>query len=380
MQVSDARRNSYKRLLTVAVPLGIAGFVFFRGFADTLKETYFKDFKYKPYTPLPEGFWIPTEEQNPEIGAIHRPAGKKAILPAAKWVPQTYNNCGPATTSMVLQYFGKNVSQEETKAALRSNPTDSNVFTYEIRDYLKNKWGVESKLMYNGSVELIKTLISNGFYVVIEDTLHPNEDIGHTTIIRGFDDDQGILIADDSFLGTGITYPYEEFEEKQWKPFNHEYLPVYTKDKEAVLRSIIGDNWDEEVMYKNAIDRNEAAILKDPKDMYAWFNLGTSYFGLHDYEKAKVAFERSREIGWPMRMLWYQIQPVQTYNKVGEYDKALELANLGLRFNDSFAELHLEKAIAYKGMNDLVAARTEVEKALSFAPNFKPARDYLASL
>lgn len=36
--------------------------------------------------------------------------------------------------AIVLQYFGFNVSQAEAKAALRTNPKDSNVFTYEIRD------------------------------------------------------------------------------------------------------------------------------------------------------------------------------------------------------------------------------------------------------
>ena len=32
-------------------------------------------------------------------------------LPGTEWVPQTYNNCGPAATSMLLSYFGSNVSQ-----------------------------------------------------------------------------------------------------------------------------------------------------------------------------------------------------------------------------------------------------------------------------
>ncbi len=374
-----AKKSLLPLVPIIAVPLGVAGFVFFRGVGDILKEKYYKEVKYKPYQPLPEGVLVPTKDQGPVVDQLHRPAGKRALLPAAKWIPQTYNNCGPATVSMVLQYFGQNVGQDTTKAALRTNPTDSNVFTAEIRDYLKTK-GIESKLLYNGSIELIKTLISNGFYVVVEDTLHPNEDIGHTTIIRGFDDDQGVLVADDSFLGVGVTYPYEEFEEKQWKPFNREYLPVYAKDKEKVIRSIVGDSWDERIMFQNAIDRNNEAVLKDPKDLYAWFNLGTSYFGLMDYEKARIAFERSRELGWPMRLLWYQIQPVQTYNKLGEYEKALELADLGLRFNDSFAELHLEKAIAFKGLNRLEEAKREVETALSFAPNLKPASDYLASL
>jgi hypothetical protein len=38
--------------------------------------------------------------------------GERALLPGATWVPQTFNNCGPATTSMILQYFGHTVSQE----------------------------------------------------------------------------------------------------------------------------------------------------------------------------------------------------------------------------------------------------------------------------
>ena len=121
-------------------------------------------------------------------------------LPKAKWVPQTFNNCGPAATSMVLQYFGYNVSQVETKAHLRTNPDDKNVFIDEISSYIKNDYGVDNKVLYNGELKIIKTLVSNGVYVVVEDWLHPNEDIGHVLIIHGFDDAEGVLIADDPFL------------------------------------------------------------------------------------------------------------------------------------------------------------------------------------
>lgn len=306
--------------------------------------------------------------------------GTKALLPGAKWIAQTFNNCGPATTSMVLQYFGHTVSQEETKAKLRTNPTDTNVFTYEIADYLRNDYQIESKLLYGGDINLLKKLVANGFYVVVEDWLHPNEDIGHVTIIRGFDDEQGVLIADDSYIGINITYAYAEFDQTQWKAFNREYLPLYKKENEELLMAIVKDHWDETIMYENAAAVARREIAANPKDMYAWFNLGTSLYALGDYSSAKNAFEKSQTFGWPNRMLWYQIQPIQTYNKLGEYNKALELIRIGLAGNDSFAELHYESAIAYQGLGDEAKAREEAQKALQYSPNLHEAKDFLDSL
>lgn len=313
-------------------------------------------------------------------GVTAKEPGASALLPGAKWVPQTFNNCGPATTSMVLQYFGYNVNQNETKSRLRSNSDDKNVFTYEIADYIRKDYGVESKLLYGGDIQLLKKLLANGFYIVIEDWLHPNEDIGHTTIIRGFDDTQGVLIADDSFIGVNITYPYEQFSQTQWKPFNYEYLPVYLPANEELLKSIIGDSWDERVMFQKAADKARGEIVQNESDMYAWFNLGTSLYSLGEYSQAKDAFEKSRSLGWPKRMLWYQIQPVQAYNSLKEYNKALEMADIALWSNDSFAEAHLEKAIAHKGLGNTQKAREEANKALFYSPNFKTAQDFVASL
>jgi len=306
--------------------------------------------------------------------------GVSAVLPSAKWVSQSYNNCGPATTAMALQYFGYNVSQVETKDALRTNPSDSNVFTYEIRDYLKNNYNIEGKLLFNGNVQILKTLLTNGIYLVMENWLRPNEDIGHNMTIRGYDDELGVFIADDPYFGVGVKYKYESFEQGQWKPFNREYMPIYRIEQEPLVKAIIGRDWDEKTMYQGAVKTSKVEIEKNKDDMYAWFNLGTSYYALGDYKAAREAFERSRAIGWPMRMLWYQIQPVQTYNKLGEYQKALELAKIGLATYEPFAELYLESAIAYKGMSDLVKAREKIDRALVLAPNYMPALLFKESL
>ncbi len=346
--------------------------------APNIKDRLLVLFKYRQY----QVSSLPTQANGQTVvdkRLGYKLPGKSAILPGAPWIPQTFNNCGPATTSMVLQYFGHNVSQVTTKEALRTNPTDSNVFTIEMSEYLKT-FDVESKLFYNGDIKIIKTLIANGFYIVLENWLHPNEDIGHVTIIRGFDDDQGVLIADDSYIGTNITYKYEEFDQTQWKPFNREYLPVYKKEMEGVLKAIVGENWDQKKMYQNSVVSNNSAVSKNQKDMYSWFNLGTSYYALEQYDQAKIAFEKSRALGWPRRMLWYQYQPVSNYNKLGQYDKALELAQIGLAGNDSFAELHLESAIAHKGLGDLNKAKEEVDKALTYSPKLKSALDFKQTL
>lgn len=317
-----------------------------------------------------------TEQQLP----IPKVPGTQAILPQARSIPQTFNNCGPATTAMALEYFGHIVSQEETKSKLRTNADDKNVFTYEIAEYLKNDYGIQSKLQFGGDVQRLKTLLANGFYIMIEDWLHPNEDIGHNTLIHGYDDSESVFYFDDSYLGNQTKIQYELFDSSQWKAFNREYLVMYRPEQEPLLRSILGDEWDFTTMYQHATDDARAEIQKNENDMHAWFNLGTSLYALRQYSEAKDAFERSRAIGWPGRMLWYQIQPVQTYNILGEHQKAIELADIGLRGNDSFAELHFEKAVAYKGLGQLDAARREVERTIQLSPNYQPALELRQSL
>lgn len=314
------------------------------------------------------GEYVPAAHKGTTTG-IFKP-GTKAILPTTKWVPQSFNNCVPATTSMVLGYFGYTVDQTVTKAALRTNEDDKNVFTYEMQAYLK-QYDIESKLLFNGDREILKKLIANGFYVVVEDYLHPHEDIGHVTIIRGFDDTRGVFIADDSYLGNNITYKYDVFEREQWKPFNREYLPVYRAEQEEKVKEIIGENWNTKTMYEHAVTQAQKEIADNDKDMYAYFNLGTSYYGLKEYAKADAAFKKSQALGWPKRLLWYQIQPVQNLNALKKYEEALTLADLGLWSNDSFAELHVEKAKAYKGLGQTQKAEEERQKALKYAPGLQ---------
>lgn len=297
-------------------------------------------------------------------------------LNASKWIPQTFNNCGPAATAMLLQHFGINVSQAQTKATLRTGDNDKNIFMYEISHYLKSEHNLDSKIFINGDLEVIKTLIANDIYIMVEDWMNPGEDIGHVLIIRGYDDEKGALIGDDSYLGVGVEYPYEVFDKEQWKPFNREFMPVYRSERESLVKDIIGEAWDEQKMYTAAIATSLNETSKNPNDVYAWFNLGYNYYYLGQYENARTAFEKSKNLGWPPRMLWYLIEPIQNYNKLGMYQKAIEFADISLRGNENYAEVHFEKAIAYRGMGNIEKTKEEIAKTLQYDANFAPALNF----
>ena len=275
---------------------------------------------------------------------------------------------------MLLQHFGHQVSQADLKAILRTNPDDRNVFTYEVSDLLKKKYNIDSKLLYNGDIQRIKTLVDNGFYVFVESFLHSTDDIGHALIIRGYDDAKKVFIADDSFVKVGRELPYQEFDQKQWKAFNREYMPVYAPANEDLVKSIIGTDWDKTAMYDRSVQTNEAATAADPKDMYSWFNLGSSYYHVGEYQKAKNAFDTSRALGWPARMLWYQYDPIKNDNAMGEYQQALDLIAQGLKNNNSYAELHYEAAVAYRGLGQIDKALKEVRSSIQLAPKYQPAQ------
>ena len=52
---------------------------------------------------------------------------------------QSWNNCGPATLAMALNYFGKKVGQQEIGAQLRPDPDDKNVGLEEMAAYAQSQ-------------------------------------------------------------------------------------------------------------------------------------------------------------------------------------------------------------------------------------------------
>jgi len=93
-----------------------------------------------------------------------------------------------------------------------------------------------------------------------------------------------------------------------------------------------------------------------------------------------VAFEKYSP-RLPFRMLWYQIEPILAYNKLGEEEKVLEITSAILNnHNRAFSELYQLRGRIYMKRGDLDTARGEFEKALYYNKNYRLEEDELTVL
>lgn len=306
-------------------------------------------------------------------------------IPSASYVGQTFNNCGPASLSMAMSYFGVNVTQDELREQMRpyNNPAggvdDKSVFAPEFIEYAE-KYGLQGIARPNGTPELLKKLIANDIPVVLRTWLHPDEDIGHFRVVRGYDDARGVFIQDDSYEGRNLTYSYDMFEE-MWKPFNYGYILIYPKEKEPVVQAVLGEEMDEGKAYINAKERAEKGVAANPDSAYDLFNLSTSYFHLGDAQKSVEFYEKAQNAVLPARMLWYQYEPLEAYLQVGDYERVFSLTDWIITNNNTaFSEMYILRGKAYQGQGNMHAARSEFEKAVYYNKNLTIAQQALSSL
>lgn len=310
--------------------------------------------------------------------------GESFTLRAPRQVFQTFNNCGPATLSMILSWYGVEVSQRELGEKMRpyQNPKgdddDKTIFTHEFAQWAQ-RYGLQAVSRVNGTTELLKLLVTNEIPVVVKTWLRPNEDIGHFRIIRGFDEAAQVVVQDDSYHGPNRRIAYYDFL-SMWQPFNYAYIIVYPQEKEGLVRAILGAEWVEAVAWRRALERAREEEGLDPGNVYPLFNQAASHYHLGDYQGTVQAFERV-EASLPRRMLWYQIEPILAYQRLGQDDRVFAIADRLLSGgNRAFSELYQIRGEIYLAQGDPQRARAEFELALTYNRSFEPAQQALAAL
>ena len=188
------------------------------------------------------------------------------------WVGQTWNNCGPASLSMVLSYYGIRQTQEEIGKVMHPEPAGKHVGPQELTDYLATK-GLAARPLVNGNVDVLQRLVANGIPVLVTTWIRAGEDIGHYRLVKGYDRAAGVLVFNDSYWGQDYRLGTGTFDALWW-PFNRFYMPVYRPEQEQTVRAIVGEDWDKGTMLRKAKAVAEQATKARPADGYAWFNLG----------------------------------------------------------------------------------------------------------
>ena len=290
---------------------------------------------------------------------------------------QGWNNCGPATLKMNLNYYGRKDTQKQIAAVTKPYSDDKSVSAEELAAYA-TQIGMGALVRENGTLERLKLLVSNGMPVIIETgyvTASGREGwMSHFMLLIGYDEKQMTFM--DSYAGPDQAVSYESME-AHWREVNRRYLIVYPSDKEQIVRAITGDDFDNATMYRHGVERAHAELAANPNDAFAYYNLGTNLNGLQQYTDAAGAFDQARAIGLPWRMLWYQYGPYVAYLNTGRNEDVIALANATLRTVADLEESHYYKGMALQALGQENAARREFRAALRYNPNYQDAQSAL---
>ncbi|MDP3965874.1 MAG: C39 family peptidase [bacterium] len=325
-----------------------------------------------------------TEEIEPNTPArVSTPTAKTIEGLAHVW--QSFNNCSSVALLIVLSHWGIADTQERIAEATRpwnnrkGDNDDKSVTLHELADYAREEHGLLTYVRPNGDIELLKKFIANDIPVLTRALTYADKDYVHYRIVRGYDESKKVIIESDGIEGPNEIYTYDEWLHL-WKDFNYSYLIIVPPSKKKLAESLLGESLDEKTAWNNAKMRAESELAKNPSDYRAHYNLITALYYLDDYAGTVREFEKTAK-SLTAHKLWYQMEPIEAYYKLGKYDRVIELADSVINANNkSVSELYVLKGNIYKSRGDTNSARAEYEKALYYNKNLQSAKDALASL
>lgn len=329
-------------------------------------------------TPVPP---TATPVLSPTPSLTPTPIPVKLFLPAPTYEKQDPNNCGPASLSNYLRFYGWKGDQGTIVAKIKPNPDDRNVNVEELVFFARNYAGwLQTEYRVGGTVDLLKKLVAAGVPVMTEvgsfneASYFPNDDhwSGHYLFINGYNDELKTFMTQDTWIGANKQILYTELD-KNWQAFNRVYIVIFPPDKAAAVKSILGDNWDAANNRKLALAQSREETEKDPKNAIAWFNLGSNQVYFEDYVAAARSYDKAREIGLPMRFLRYQFGPFIAYFHSGRTEDLTTLADYALQVTFNSEEAMLWKGWGLYRLGKKLEALKLFEDALKVHPNYEDA-------
>ena len=330
-----------------------------------------------PPTVAPTPKPAPAPSSTPSVAI--KPAADKVLLDPMAWESQKWNNCAPMSALMAMSYFGVKKTQAECAAVLHPIAEDKNTSPAEIVDFI-TKNGLKTMVVENGSVDTVKKLLSNGIPVITQTFSHPNEDVGHWRVMRGYDTSKGTIILNDALMDRPAVPIDNATADDFWNAFDHRMLPVYTAKLEPMVKAILGLDADNKTNLSRAIAAAESNLDKKPRDINALRNAGYLRATSGDCKGALEIWNRVVALGPISRFLWYQLWPVECSNKVGNYQQTMTLTEGILEKATVYSEARYERAVAMLALKSPV---DEVKKELKHSlldGFYQPARDLLDKL
>lgn len=301
---------------------------------------------------------------------------------------QDWNNCGPATLALALRMYGWKGDQFTISRVVKPLQTDKNVSLDELAGFVNlHTDGLKAAYRVNGSIALLKQFLAAGYPVIIEESFRleqgfwPEDDLwaAHYLLVTGYVDSTSSLIVQDSYYGPNRIMKMDVLEQT-WVPFNRVMMVIYPPAEEKTVSQVWGEDWNTGTNWTRAMDAARMELQQDPRDAFAWFNLGADLLALRRSDEAAQAFDRAREIGLPQRMLRYQFDPLAAAYETGNAQDLIVLANYALDRTPNSEEALYWKGMAYLLTDQPDAARRSFERALEAHPGYEPASAALGSM
>ena len=350
-------------------------------------------------TPLPT--ITPTDQVAPTPTLTLTPTPTSTPIPEAVSLSgvvheyQQMNNCGPATLSMALSFWGWEGNQRVTQRILRPHRNDRNVMPYEMVNYVRHHTDLDALMRWGGDIEIVKQFIAAGFPVIIERDMgdvRPNEDwTGHYGVVTGYDDGRGRFILQDSYVTSNYPLPYEDIT-RYWRAFNYVYIVIFPPERQPEVMAILGSHADEAYNHQHAASKAQAEIphLEGRDLFFAWYNYGTSLVNQGDFFGAAQAYDHAYDEVYPTipdparpwRMLWYQTGPYFAYYHTGRYQDVIDLATFTLQRTgvSEIEETWIWRGRARLALGDRDGAIADFRQALRYHPGWAPAETELRNL
>jgi hypothetical protein len=327
---------------------------------------------------------VPTSTPEPTPLRTSTPTLTPTALPpsialaAPEWEKQDWNNCGPATLSLGLRFFGWTGDQFDISDLLKPDRGDKNVNVEELVYYVRTRAGwLHADYRVGGDLDMLRRLIAAGFPVIIEKGYTIIEGgggwAGHYLLLTGYDDAAGVFIAQDTNIGPNQRVSYEVLDEG-WRAFNRVYLLIYPPDQQAAIEALLGAEADPDDNREHALETARAEIEGDPNDAYAWFNLGTNLLYFERYSEAAEAYDQALSIGLPWRFTRYQFGPYIAYFNTARFQDVIDLADATLYRTSKAEESLLWRGWARYRMGDIFGAIEDFRAALVINPNYLDAQ------
>lgn len=350
--------------------------------------------------PSPTPFLQVTLAVTPDPAVSPTPLPAAASLSGVTYQSQhgLWNYCAPSTLAMALSYWGWVGDRTNIGTVVKPVETDKNVSMTELAEYVNGQTRYKALYRYGGSLTLLKTLVVNGFPVLIEKGTFIHETatgrlswMGHYNLITGYDDNRQEFIVQDAYFAADYPVSYTTLDQ-EWHGFNDIFLVVYPPAEEARLLQVLGSAYADlphSVQLAAQTAYQEISTNVDLDQFFTWFNLGSSMILMGDSAGAAAAFDRAFQLypslppdRRPFRVLWYRPEAYQAYYAAGRYQQVIDLvtATLDTARDPCMEESYYWRAMARQALGDAAGARSDLQESLTCHPGYLPSQQALQRL